>query len=96
MSETLSKTLRQKLYHYQNNTLNEIKDAISNHEDKDYIKDLSRKVQFKFKISEKSIATGSIYVNSLYYYFNDLWQMDISEKTNICKINTYLNLFEIY
>lgn len=96
MSETLTKTLRQKLNHYQNNTLNEIKDAILNHEDKDYIKDLSRKVQFKFKISEKSIATGSIYVNSLYYYFNDLWQMDNLEKTTIPKINTYLNLFEIY
>lgn len=95
-SQTLAKTLRQKLNHYYNDILNDIKE---NQNDKEYIKDLSRKVQFKFKISEKSIATGSIYVNSLYYYFNDLYEIAISDnfnKTTIPKINTYLNLFEVY
>lgn len=95
-AQTLAKTLRQKLNYYYNNILNDIEE---NQNDKEYIKDLTRKVQFKFKISERSIATGSIYVNSLYYYFNDLYEIAISDnfdKTNICKINTYLNLFEVY
>lgn len=91
--QTLAKTLRQKLNYYATKTLKEIEEFKDDIDEFNY---LSTKVKFEIKITERTTGSGFIYLNTLLLYFGDLWQLNISNKIPITKINTYLNLFEIY
>ena len=94
--QTLAKTLRQKLNYYTAKTLKEIEEFKDDIDEFNY---LSTKVEFEIKITERTTGKGFIYLNSLLLYFGDLWQINMPENSNkipITKINTYLNLFEIY